>query len=57
MTKIVIVGVKSYKTSIENWVNDTLLDKDKWSAAIACVHKYKPSIQNTIMSYVCDKDV
>jgi hypothetical protein len=30
-------------------VNVTLFDKDKWSAATACVNKYKPSIQNTIM--------
>ena len=37
--------------------NVILFDKDKWSAAIACVNKYKPSIQNTVISYVCDKDI
>jgi hypothetical protein len=49
--------VKSYNTMIEKCVNVILFDKDKWSAAIACVNKYKPSIQNTVMSHVCDKDI
>jgi len=34
--------VKSYITLIEKCVNIILFDKDKWSAAIACVNNYKP---------------
>ena len=52
VAQIVIVHVERYKTLVGNCVTVTLLDKDKWSAAIVCVNKYKPSLQNTIMLYV-----
>jgi len=57
VAQIVIVYVERYKTLVVNCVTVTLLDKDKWSAAIVCVNKYQPSIQNTIMSYVWQRHI